>query len=154
MKPECEKCLMPDKSKERCIKRQCMHADMPPPPISVIPESRWHFEVGDIIGDEHIQINVIYIDEKFRFFDAQIDFLKDRDKNYGHFGSYVTEGLYYRFTFIGDEKDVTELIWEVKEEGTDRFHQEGSTGAQFLLYWFDDDNDDDNPGRFSFDLDS
>lgn len=152
MKPECEKCLMPDKSKERCIKRQCRHVDMPPvqPPVIIVPENKWHFEVGDTIGDSVVKINVTYKDEKRGYFNAQVIYLKDKNKEHGHFGSYVTEGQYYRFEYIGyqDEKDkLEELIWEVKEEGTDRFHREGSTGAQFLLYWYPECG-------FSFDLDS
>jgi hypothetical protein len=151
MKPECEKCLMPNKSKEWCIKRQCAHADMPPPPlIPELPESKWHFDVGDTIGDDHIKINVTYKDEERGFFNAQVVLLKDKNKEHGHFGSYVTKGQYYCFTYIGyedEKKQLNELIWEVKEEGTDRFHREGSTGAQFLLYWFPESG-------FSFDLDT
>jgi hypothetical protein len=77
-----------------------------------------------------------------------VDSLKDSSQEYGHFGSYVTEGRYYKFTMISMNMSGShpEVIWEVPAEGTERFHREGSTGAQFLLYW--------QNGKFSFDLDS
>jgi hypothetical protein len=153
MKKVCEQCPMPNKSKEICIKRRCKNADMPPPPpIESIPESKWHFEEGDIIGDNEIKIEILYIDKyKWEYFDAKVIELKDPDKDCGHYGSYVSKDMYYRFTlhknWEGGVPPEEELLWEVYEEGTDRFHREGSTGAQFLLYWFDDQG-------FGFDLDS
>ena len=153
MKPECERCLMPNKSKEMCIKRMCKFADMPPPPPpEPIPESKWHFEEGDIIGDNQIKIEILYIDKhKWDYFDAKIVELKDPEKNPGHYGSYISLGLFYRFTlhknWEGGVPAEQELMWEVYEEGTDRFHRDGKTGAQFLLYWF-------KGSGFGFDLDT
>ena len=153
MKPECERCQMPNKSKDMCIKRQCKFADMPPPPPIEIPEEdKWHFVEGDIIGDNQIKIEIFYIDKyNWNFFDARIIELKDPDKNPGHYGSYITKDLYYRFrlhkNWEGGVPAEEELLWEVDEEGTDRFHRTGSTGAQFLLYWFKDSG-------FGFDLDT
>ena len=135
---------MPNKAKEMCIKRQCTHADMPPPPVVVTPESKWHINVGGTIEDDSVEIEVAWINEKTGDFHAQIIRLTGTLSN--RFGNYVTEGQYYHFKRHTDD-DPEEILWEIPEEGTDLFHKEGSTGSQFLLYWFKDTG-------FSFDLDS
>jgi hypothetical protein len=155
MKKVCEQCPLPNKSKEMCIKRQCHNADMPPPPPPLpVPESKWHMEEKDIIGDNEIKILITSMFEDRQKnqtgdFYAQIIELKDKAKEPGHFGSYVTKGQYYKFTLHEDKEEgyKSMILWEIYEESTDRFHREGSTGAQFLLYWFKESG-------FGFDLDS
>ena len=147
MKAICEKCLMKDKSKEACIKRLCGHADLPPPPpLEPIPESPWHIEAEDLIEATGIRLLVDRIDDDGNFV-GQIVEIDDADQNPGHFGSYVSLNQYYQFKIIDKEDPAESLIWEIPDEGTDRFHRDGRTGAQFLLYWFKDTG-------FSFDIDS
>jgi len=78
-------------------------------------------------------------------FDVYVEKLKNKSEKHGHFGSYISEGKYYHFHRIKLDED--HGIWEIPSEGTERFHREGSTGAQFLLYWWKEDG-------FSFELDS
>jgi len=149
MKPECEKCPLKDKSKQACIKRQCEHADMPPPSPTETRISKWPITVCDAIGDDQIGLEVTWFSKVTGDFTAQIARLKDKENSPGHFGSYVTEGMYYKFVLIDDSSQHKHpsLTWEIPEEGTDRFHRDGSTGAQFLLQWEPDSG-------FTFDLDS
>jgi hypothetical protein len=111
--------------------------------------SKWPFQVGDLIGDSQITLRVERLREDTGDFVAQVEKVVDSNKDHGHFGSYVVESRYYQFRLLHDNLTYPdpELLWEIPEEGTDRFHVEGSTGAQFLLYWF-------KSSGFSFDLDS
>lgn len=152
MKPECQKCALKDKSEKACIKRQCEHApditNQLPPQLPT--PSKWPLKKGDTVGNEEARVTVTWIDGALGHFEGRIASLKDLSQQHGHYGSYVTEGHYYKFEMIRDHtdrKENKEIVWEIPSYGTDRFHREGSTGAQFLLYWSDDQG-------FSFDLDS
>jgi len=59
----------------------------------------------------------------------------DASQKYGHFGSYVSQGRYYHFVLLSEEKD--QLLWEVHQNARSVF-TERAYGAQFLLYWFKD----------------
>ena len=145
MKSECMSCPL-DKSGDKCIRRQCQFSDMPIPAPVVIPESRWHLAVGDTIGDSQVKVCVTWVSEETGDFEGQVVELRDPEKDCGHYGSYVTLEYYYRFTRHQNPAGV-DFLWEILPESTDRFHREGSTGAQFLLYWWPEVG-------FSFDLDS
>lgn len=84
----------------------------------------------------------IYEDNSF---DAYVEKLKDKKEDCGHFGSYISEGRHYHFHCVSLDED--HGVWTIPDEGTERFHRTGSTGAQFLLYWWKNDG-------FSFELDS
>jgi hypothetical protein len=145
MKPECERCLLKDKSEKACIKRLCRYSNyVPPVPVEEIIKNEWKLSEDEIIGDSNIKIQVTEVNQESGNFTAKVLELDDVCKSHGHFGSYISVGNYYWFEMIGSKDD---LIWEIPSEGTDRFHREGSTGAQFLLYWFEETG-------FTFDLDS
>jgi hypothetical protein len=143
MKPVCEKCPLPIKTKDVCQRRQCQHAEpLPSPPT---PPSRFPIGEGSTIDTGDCRLYVEHMRGDTGDFDARVEYLKDKDQGHGHWGSYVTEGRYYRFTL--NHEYPGDILWEVLDQGTERFHREGSTGAQFLLYW-------SNDGGFSLDLDS
>ena len=148
-KPACKQCPLPDKSEKTCIRRGCEHADLPPFVLPEVPESKWHISAGNIIGDHQIQLHIIWVNENNGDFKAQVVELNDPSTEPGHLGSYVTEGRYYGFNRISEIKFLvgSSIIWEIPETGTERFHREGSVGAQFLLYWNRDSG-------FSVELDS
>ena len=97
------------------------------------------------ISTRDCRLQILHLYEETGNFDARVDRLDDKNQEHGHYGSYVTEGRCYRFTLLRESPE--EMLWEVMDQGTERFHREGSTGAQFLLYWFKDSG-------FSLDLDS
>jgi len=142
MKEVCKECPLAGQD-ELCRKRQCRHADIPVEVVqaSSEPEVEKKFQ---IVQHQTIQANGISFWVRHTFKDtfvARVDTLDDKD---GHFGSYVKEGRYYNFVLITDLDDLK--TWEIPEEGTERFHEEGTTASQFLLYWDD--------GRFCVELDS
>ena len=145
MKEKCVACPMKDKSDKACQNRGCSGAKpLPIVPIPVV-SSRFPMKRGDTIKGDDFEFLVEYMRDDNGDFDALVVSLKDKKKQHGHYGSYVEEGRFYHFKMLRDEKDM--MLWEVPAECTERFHREGSTGAQFLLFWFDDSG-------FSLDLDS
>jgi hypothetical protein len=144
MKENCRRCLLKDKSKAACVKRQCQHANIPKTPPK--PE-KWPIKEGSVIKGGTVSIKVDWLDKDSGHFVARVLSLsgKESSTQHGHFGSYVSKGRYYRFKLISDGGDY--FIWGIPDEGTERFHREGHTGAQFLLAW-------DKSTGFSFDLDS
>ena len=149
MKPICEQCPLKNKSKEACQRRGCKDAEPlpelppPPPPLQFFP-----MHEGETLKMSDAKLFIKELNHHNGSFVGLVESLRDGSQKYGHFGSYVTEGRYYKFTVIRMDLNgpYPEVIWEVMDEGTERFHREGSTGAQFLLYW--------QNGKFSFDLDS
>ena len=148
MKKICESCQMGIKNKAACQARKCIHAE----PVKVkkvkLPKYKFPMRQGDQISCHlSFRLEIFRMDEKTGDFVGKLLNLNDADQSCGHFGSYVKMGRYYKFNLISESKDHSWIMWEVPEEGTERFHREGSTGAQFLLSW--------NKGSgFCFDLDS
>lgn len=81
----------------------------------------------------------IYKDGSFDALVSKIKINKDLIENY------VLEGRHYHFKLIKSDKKSS--VWEISGESTERFHNEGRYGAQFLLYWYE------NSG-FSIEIDS
>jgi len=154
-KPACKQCPLPNKSEGTCIRRRCEHADLPPLVLPEAPESKWHIRAGNIIGDHQIQLHIIWVNENNGNFKAQVVELNDPSTEPGHLGSYVTEGRYYGFECIDWFTSPTmdkaanddPVTWEIPETSTERFHREGSVGAQFLMGWSKENG-------FTVDLDS
>lgn len=145
MKEICKKCPVKDKSVKACQNRGCSRA-VPLPVVDVpVVQSRFPIRKGSTIKGSDFEFFVKHFREDTGDFDALVVSLKDKRKDHGHYGSYVEEGRYYHFKNIQEAKD--QMVWEVPSEGTERFHREGSTGAQFLLYWLNDSG-------FSLDLDT
>ena len=109
----------------------CEHSDYKPPVIDNTPPPEPYIRPGKIIKNKEITLEVYRADGDD--FTALVTKLKDKTDKHGHFGSYVWEGRYYRFHLL--HKTDEDATWEVPEEGTERFHREGSTGSQFLLCW-------------------
>ena len=153
MKPICERCPLTNKSIEACQRRGCKEAEpLPPaPPAPPVPQPLQVFPMseGELLDMSDAKLLIKSLNYYDGSFVGCVKSLDDSSHEHGHFGSYVTKGRYYKFTMISLNMtgEHASAIWEVSEEGTERFHREGSTGAQFLLYWFKDSG-------FSFDLDS
>jgi len=135
---------MKDKSVKVCQNRLCNHAVPLPVKKVIIPEPRFPIAAGDTIRTSDCEL-LVYDMREDGTFDALVVRLDDASQEHGHYGSYVSQGRYYHFVLLSEEKD--QMLWEVPSECTERFHREGHTGAQFLLYWFKDSG-------FSLDLDS
>ncbi len=141
MKNICKKCLIRNKTKESCQKRGCIHAPVKEIINLEIEKPIIYPELVIIIPDIQLKICGVY-DE---WFVAQVIKLKDISKSRGHFGSYIKMGRFYRFNLISNDEE--DKIWEIPEEGTEKFHRDGETSSQFLLYW-------NKQSEFSIDLDS
>lgn len=77
--------------------------------------------------------------------DASFDVLVLKLKKDSHFSNYIKKGRYYHLECV--ESGESCCIWTVGCYATERFHNEGQEGAQFLLYWWKDSG-------FSIEIDS